>query len=161
MLEEIIDWIGYNGPFILVLLAILILLFSKNYLAFTFIYIIGVIINTYLNTFLKLIIRHPRPIENTLYNNNQALFSTSKTKADVFGMPSGHAQSVAFTTIFLYLVNPNRNVLLFCLIISLCTVFQRYIKKMHTINQLIIGYVIGLLVGWMFYMLGIWLNKLK
>ena len=140
---KLVDTIGVLGPCILFFLTILLL--HKKYTFFSLIYVIGFVLNILLNFFLKLTIREPRPI------GNKSVFGKgiSKNYIDKFGMPSGHAQEVFYSTVFIYFVLQNWKITLFYLAISLVTIYQRWKYKNHTINQLIVGGMVGSLMGYL------------
>jgi membrane-associated phospholipid phosphatase len=70
---------------------------------------------------------------------------------DRFGMPSGHAQSVFFSTAFIYFALKNVKISLFYLLISLNTLYQRVKYKNHSIGQVIIGSLVGSVIGYAFF----------
>ena len=67
--------------------------------------------------------------------------------ADEYGMPSGHAQSVAFSTTYLYLVTKNVLWLALELCIVALTMIQRWKYKNHSVSQLFVGGLVGGLLG--------------
>jgi membrane-associated phospholipid phosphatase len=150
MLEIILNLIGEFGPIILFLCSIYLLWKKRNLL---FYYIIGVFANSILNIILKGIIQQPRPSEDeklfnlALSNSAKNVFKNG-LPFDTFGMPSGHAQSVFFSTCFIYLALKNRNILLFYLLFSFLTMFQRVYNNYHTIFQIIVGSLLGTLFAW-------------
>ena len=73
---------------------------------------------------------------------------------DKFGMPSGHAQNCGFSLAFITLVFNNPFITTIYLIISLISIMQRYIYNNHTVLQLIIGFIIGLIAGYITYLFG-------
>ena len=144
-IRNYIDYIGVIGPIILIVTSI-ILLINKN--IFLYFYVGGIIVNTILNLFLKYIIKDPRPKEDKILfeiaSNNGKRISI-----DRYGMPSGHSQSVGFSCMFLYLVCKNMYITWFYLIISLNTMFQRFNYRSHTILQIVIGFLIGVVMGYL------------
>ena len=68
-------------------------------------------------------------------------------------MPSGHSQSLLFSTMFIYLSLKNKNILYIYLFISLLTMIQRVVYNHHTILQVIVGALVGLIFGYVFYQL--------
>jgi membrane-associated phospholipid phosphatase len=153
MLVTILDYIGINAPLILFFLSVY-LLFNKNNLLFF--YIIGFFINIILNIVLKGIIKQPRPLDDekifnlAIKNNNKDIFKDG-IPFDVFGMPSGHAQSVLFSTIYIYLALKKINILLFYVLITLITMFQRIYNNYHSIAQVIVGDIVGALVAFFIF----------
>ena len=132
------------GPIIVILISAFDLYKKDTYLFF---YIIGIGFNTILNLFLKSVIRQPRPS----LNNINFGFTNS---IDKYGMPSGHAQNLGFSIGFMYIFIKKSYILWVVIIISLITMFQRYVNNKHSIIQLFIGYIFGILIGFLFYKLG-------
>ena len=148
--ETILNYIGGYGPFIL-FFGSLYLLWSKPNLLFY--YVIGFLTNSLLNILLKGIIQQPRPSEN------EKLFNLALTNAkkdvfkngipfDAFGMPSGHAQSVLFSTVFIYLAIKKQNILLIYLLVTVLTMYQRVYNNYHSIFQIMVGSIVGTLFAW-------------
>jgi membrane-associated phospholipid phosphatase len=65
--------------------------------------------------------------------------------SEKYGMPSGHAQSVFFSTTFLYLVKGSPSWLIIELFIVALSIYQRLKYRQHTLEQLFTGSAIGLL----------------
>jgi len=147
MIIKILDIIGYYGPLILVFISIFTL-FNKQTLLFT--YLIGFGINTVLNILLKSIIQESRPIENKRLFNLEIL-SGRLIQFDRYGMPSGHTQSVFYSTAFIFMSLKNIRIKILYFIISLLTIYQRLSYKNHSIEQIIVGSIIGSLTGIFFY----------
>ena len=144
---ELFDHIGYNGPLILIFLSSV---FLRNKRKMLFIYWLGSFINMLINYLLKIGIKEPRPVED----NVSIEWTNKRTDIDQYGMPSGHAQSVFFSCTFVYCVLKDINLLLLFLVIAINTFKQRYDYKNHTINQLIVGTILGVIVGYLFYYIG-------
>lgn len=146
-IEKIVDHVGFNGPIILFSLALVLLRHKRKML---FIYIIGSVINVIVNYLLKMIIKEPRPVEDNI-NLEWTQINEKRENTDKYGMPSGHAQITWFSTIFVFLVLKDFKWLLFFMAISLNTVFQRFKYNNHTLLQLIVGSIVGLTLGYLFY----------
>jgi membrane-associated phospholipid phosphatase len=152
-ISSLLFHIGNNGPFILFVFTIL---FLKNTLNALYYYVIGFILNFILNIFLKATIQQPRP----KYNEDLFKLSLQYLKKhesivpyDMYGMPSGHAQSVIYSTLFVYLILKNKKIALFYVIISLITLIQRVKGLYHSIFQVLVGSLIGFLFAYfIFYM---------
>ena len=95
-------------------------------------------INYCTNGALKLIFREPRPDGNIVFDSHEIT-----TGSERYGMPSGHAQSVAFSSMFSYLITKSPKILMGTSFISVITIYQRYKYKRHTIGQLFVGTIIG------------------
>jgi membrane-associated phospholipid phosphatase len=67
-------------------------------------------------------------------------------------MPSGHAQAVCSEMIFIALYFQNYHWLyVIALAQTLLTLWQRYSYKCHTFKQLLIGSLLGIIIGYFFY----------
>jgi membrane-associated phospholipid phosphatase len=144
------DSIGFFAPAILFILSVLFLRHMSVFLTF---YIAGTVLNTFLNIILKLLIKEPRPSKDQKFIEigiTNGLFIS----VDKFGMPSGHAQHCGFSLAFITLVfnSPFKTTLY--LIITLATLMQRYLYNNHTILQLIVGFIIGIIAGYITYLFG-------
>ena len=133
------DYIGYYGPIILLLFAIMILISRTKTLI---LYILFFVVNVCLNGILKSIFREHRPSGNTLFNDME-----NTDGEEQYGMQSGHAQSVAYTATFLYLFTKSPDMFMGACFIGAITIYQRYKYKRHSISQLFVGTIIGVLVA--------------
>ena len=94
MKSTLLDILGYWGPsIILILTTIGLILYNYNFL---YLYLFANIIGLFINSALKEIIKQPRPkTQKHLYEFENSV------KMQHYGMPSGHAQSMAlFATYF-------------------------------------------------------------
>jgi membrane-associated phospholipid phosphatase len=150
---NILSMIGNSGPFILFILSLYLLQKTSNALYY---YIIGFVLNLLSNIILKLTFQQSRPKDdedlfklalNHMNRHNYIL------PFNVYGMPSGHAQSVFYSTIFIHLMLQNSKITILYLLISIITIFQRVEELHHTIFQVIIGSFVGMIIGYfVFYM---------
>jgi undecaprenyl-diphosphatase len=152
--------IGQYGPIILILFTVYLL---QNKYTLLFYYIVGTFINTILNLLLKGIFKQPRPNEDTRVFELALKHSKHTFKNgipfNIFGMPSGHAQYVFFSTAFIYFSLRNKKIFYFYLIISLITIFQRVFFEFHYVSQVIVGAIVGVLFA--YYMFHLAQEKLK
>lgn len=130
--KKLCDYIGFLSP---LLFAILIWISirmhdSKNLWN---IYLIGLVLNTLLTIFLK-------------YK-----FFEEHNKKEGNDMPSGHFQSMSYSFIFYLLTIKNMQYfyafLFLYIFIALCTFYNCIHYKYHTIHEIIIGSLVGLLFG--------------
>ena len=135
---HILDDIGFFAPMILFTFSIILLWSRIKYLN---VYLIFFLLNMLLNKTLKQLIGEPRPGEATEKNVYKGYENTKG--AEIYGMPSGHAQSVLFSTIYTYLVTKTESVLIGGGFISMLSLIQRYKFKRHSIKQLIVGSLLG------------------
>lgn len=154
------NYIGEHGPLILIITTIYLLKNRDNLL---FYYLVGIFVNTIVNLVLKIIIKQPRPDEDpkkfALALKHFKYTFKDGIPFNIFGMPSGHAQNVLFSTIFIYLSLHNKKIFYFYLVISLLTLCQRVTSKSHTITQIMVGSFAGGLVAYFMYQMV--QNKLK
>jgi membrane-associated phospholipid phosphatase len=143
---KVFRFIGFNGPIILIFLC---LYFIWDRPAYWFLYIVGILANLSINTFLKQWIQEPRPDGYLQHIENPEVYKNGQE----YGMPSGHAQTTFYSVIFIYLVFKNINLTFFYFLLSLLTLYQRVKYKNHTFNQVIIGSLIGSIVGYLIYYL--------
>lgn len=142
---NILNDLGFYGPLILIFLSVYLLWQHKNLL---FYYVIGIFANMILNIILKGIIQEPRPIYDNkkvslVATHAKRLFFQNGVPFDLFGMPSGHAQSSFFSTIFIYFALRKMNITYIYLALTILTCIQRVSSNYHSINQVIIGSFIG------------------
>jgi len=157
----ILDIIGYLGPQILCFLSIILLFKKWNTLS---LYLVGYFSNIIITYILKGIIQEPRPTEDKKLFNIELLHgsgynqwsgngqgSGKRIGFDRYGCPSGHASSVVYSSVFLYLVLQNPKILVTYLLVSLVTMYQRVKYKNHSIHQVIIGAVVGFFSAFVIY----------
>ena len=144
---EIIDYIGYIGPLLLFIFIVYYLQTTPHYM---WMYIVGTGFSICLNKLLKLICKEARP-------ENQMILSKIEieqyTRDEIYGMPSGHAQSAFFSITYLYLVSKNKIGLVLSLFLGCITLYQRWKYRAHTVSQLAIGTLVGTLFGYFVFYL--------
>jgi len=94
------------------------------------------------NKSIKLWVRQPRP------TGGKSILGEVYGGADEYGMPSAHAQSVLYSTIYLYLAKGDVAMLLSGLGIATLTIYQRWSYRRHTIAQLLVGALCGCTVAY-------------
>jgi membrane-associated phospholipid phosphatase len=152
-LIKIFSVFGNNGPLILFALSIFLL---RNKVNLLYYYILFFVIGEILNTFLKSIIQQPRPsIDKKTFDlmmkNKERYIKTNGLPYDIFGMPSGHSQSVLYSTVFIYLAFHNIKLTLGYLLVSIITLAERVVDNHHTILQVIFGSIFGIIIGFLSY----------
>ena len=155
MFLYIFNLFGSFGPFILFFTSIFLLWKRHNLF---FYYVVGVFSNVLLNLILKSIIQQPRPNEdirqfNLALSRGKKILFKDGIPYDIFGMPSGHAQSCLFSTIFIFFSLKNVNILYFYAAVSLITLLQRVVFECHLILQIIVGSILGAVFGYFIYWL--------
>ena len=109
-----------------------------------------------LNIIIKGIIQEPRPIYDhkkvsLAITHAKRFFYQNGVPFDLFGMPSGHAQSSFFSTIFIYFALRKMNITYIYLALTLLTCIQRISSNYHSISQVIVGSFIGSLFAFFVY----------
>ena len=145
ILLNLFNQLGSYGPIILIFLSMFILWNSHNLF---FYYIVGIFLNLIINLIIKAIIQQPRPSENiknfhlALTHGKRFVFKDG-IPFNIFGMPSGHAQTSFFSAIFIFLSTKKLNLLYIYLLFSLLIMIQRVYFNYHTILQVIVGAIVG------------------
>ena len=140
-----IDLVGFYGPVLIGLINATALWCRKMYLiSYTGFFAV----NSFLNGVLKNIIQEARPSGQVYLNDHDVVPDTAPSK---YGMPSGHAQSVGYSTTFLYLVVRSPAILIITSFIGALTIYQRFKYRRHTLSQLFTGLVIGSMVAMISY----------
>lgn len=148
-ITKMFDYVGYLGPFILLISTTLLL---KNKTTLLVYYTIGYVLNIGVNIVLKSLIQHPRPSED-LHIFNASIYQGKRIGFDAYGMPSGHAQSVFYSVGFIYFALGNPFITTIYLVLALNTCYQRVKYKNHTVLQVICGGIIGTIIGFTAYFL--------
>ena len=143
-MKKILDTIGTTAPYTLFIISVFLLRNLKYYLFF---YILGFGLNNILNAGLKLLIREPRPRDDTKFIE----LIGNRVGHDKYGMPSGHAQNCFFSLVYITLVLNQPMITLFFIGMSFISVVQRYEYKNHTLIQLFIGSIVGTLFAYLIY----------
>ena len=137
------DIIGLFGPIILFIINIWQLWGNGIYWTANII-IFGV--NLFINKTLKLWIKQPRPV-----GGQHMIKYDTFSNIEQYGMPSAHSQTVVCPLIFLYLVKQSSMWLINGIFITTLTIYQRLKYRQHTLEQLSVGVMIGLLVAFLGY----------
>jgi len=138
-----IELIGFLGPLLVACIAFYGLWGSHKYLLT---YVCFFLVNMIVNKWIKLWVRQPRPTGGKSILGE--VYGEVYGGADEYGMPSAHAQSVLYSTTFLYLAKGDVAWLLSGLGIGILTIYQRWSYRRHTIAQLFVGAVCGGVVAY-------------
>jgi membrane-associated phospholipid phosphatase len=152
-IEKIFNFIGSSGPLIMFFVTVKLLYLKSNLLTY---YCYGFFLNILLNTILKGIFKQPRPsVDPELFK--LAIKSENKFKFsngfpyNICGMPSGHSQSIFYSTIFVYLSLKNKKILIYYLLFSLLVLYHRLYFNYHTVLQVLAGSFVGILFAFFMY----------
>ena len=136
---RMLDTVGFLGPFILFGIGVW-QLWGNN--GFWCAYLVVFVMNSVINKIAKVIVKQPRP------NDGESIMNENYTGAEMYGMPSAHAQSVFSSLTFLYLVKESPAWLIGELFIAGLTVYQRWKYRRHTMEQLGVGAIFGMFVAY-------------
>jgi len=134
--------VGYFGDTISFFI-ICILIFNK-FIFFIF-YIIFFIINIYINNYLTNKIKQKNPPHPIKFLESDT-FSKKR-----YGMPSFHSQNIFFSIGYVYFILNNFIWRVVLLLIGFFVIYERYVFRDHTMEQLIYGALLGLILGYIFY----------
>ena len=116
---------------------------------------VGVFTTTFFVDILKLHVigtSDPRPAGARDCN----LFNTDGPQSGAPGMPSGHAATAAFFAAYYFKELSNVYVRILLLAYAALIIYSRYIKRCHTISQLLVGTAIGIAGSYFFHKIRIW-----
>lgn len=139
-MTNIFDIIGFIGPIIIFCISIIKLYKRQPYLIGYLLFFAG---NIIVNSILKVNIKQERP------TGGQSVINEPYTGVHKFGMPSSHSQSVFYSMTYLYLTKHEPNTLLIEMFISALTIYQRWNYRQHTVEQLGVGAIIGIMMGFL------------
>jgi PAP2 superfamily len=139
--NDFIDVVGWLGPFIIMTITIYFL-WNQKYL---YGYLIFYIFATFTNTVLKNIFKQARP------TNGRSIMNEDYSGVQQYGMPSYHAQLSFFSIAYLYLVKKSTYLLIIQSFIALITMYQRWLYRRHTVEQLCVGMIVGIAIGYFGY----------
>lgn len=152
---DILHDLGKYGPMILSAIT-WYNLWNRNNLFFYF--TIGLVINKLINIILKGIIQDPRPLfdsekVNLVKTNAKQYFYQNGIPFNIYGMPSGHAQTSFYTLAFTYLATKNNSLLFFYLIFAGFICYKRLELERHSLPQVVVGSAVGSFIGYIMYSL--------
>lgn len=136
----IFDYIGHYGPIILFTVTFYSLLHRNKYL---YVYVIGSIMNNFMNIFLKNTFKEERPKNPLPFIDSNELI-----KNNYYGLPSGHAQNVFFSLTFLYLTKAPISYLCSMSCVAIITLCQRLKYRRHDVKQIMVGALTGIFFAW-------------
>jgi membrane-associated phospholipid phosphatase len=146
----LLSHIGLYAPIILFVLSLFLLRNMRVYLQF---FVSGFILNNILNIILKLVIKEPRPTQDQKAIEI-GVVNGARIGFDKFGMPSGHAQNCSYCLAFITMTLNNPFLTAIYSVISVISLFQRYLYNNHTILQLLVGIIVGGGFGYLTYVIG-------
>lgn len=146
-LVDTIDYIGYMAPKILSILA---LYFLRNNSKYFVVFVLGQLLNYYLNISLKSVLKEPRPSDSVLLPLEKVEYGYEVENK--YGMPSTHAQLSFFAVAYVYWVRRSTDILCPMFLIACITLYQRWKYRRHTAEQLLIGSLLGIMISYAFFL---------
>lgn len=138
------------------------LFFIQNYMIFnnkhSLVMFILIFVNIFINLITKLTLikwmknlNHKLPILGSFCRPNDP--KCEKLTMTGYGMPSGHSQISSFIPSFYYFYYKNREDFSFPIFITYVSIaiyimYSRYTSNMHSIQQIILGSMFGILLGY-------------
>jgi membrane-associated phospholipid phosphatase len=130
---------------LLYIIPLILYIFTKNYIhikAFIGVGATTIISETLKRSIIKTTSRRPKGA------NNCNLMCNDGNQSGQPGMPSSHSANVAFILGFYFQQTNNILVLLILIIYAMAVMASRYLKRCHTINQIVAGAGLGLSLSW-------------
>jgi len=144
---------GYHGPNILLFL--IFIGFIQEEVTSPVPYLIVIVwqfLSHLLNVTIKNTLRSPRPDsdKDPQFAHLKPTLKNYMTIHREYGMPSGHAQATFSELIFIILYFRKPWLSVVALMQTLLTLWQRYETRRHSVEQLVAGSALGILVGLIF-----------
>jgi membrane-associated phospholipid phosphatase len=141
---------GYAiGFFCEIILAILVLFVLWGQWTSIGVYLVGFGINTILNRILKSTFKDPRPDKPVRFLADEDFNHSLQEPGNYYGMPSGHSQNAFYSISFLYFsLTKWWPWVAVSLSISAFMFFERWAFRNHSIDQLIVGALVGSVIGY-------------
>lgn len=151
-------------PFTILFFTCFISLLFNN--TFSFVLFILLIIDNLLNKIFKYICKYFIPINGKRPKNatNCGCFidlNNINKLATSYGMPSGHSQNIFFISTFLSLYFKSIYKTIGLYLIAIYGGYLRIKMNCHTLYQVIIGSLLGILIGYIFYKISIYYNLIR
>ena len=139
---NVVEYVGYNGPTITIIITIFNLLDQTKYLVS---FILFYFVEYYVVGMMKTVLKEPRPDG---YLEKQYDDGGDYEGVSFYGMPSGHSSAVWYSTVFLWLVKKTPYLLILQLAICFNTMYQRWVFRKHSVAQLFVGALVGGSIAW-------------
>jgi membrane-associated phospholipid phosphatase len=162
VVEYIFDLIGFYSFYVICFLVI-VQIFKKYSVKVSLVYVLGFIlggvINQWMNQGLKVLVKDPRPRNPKEmwipdWNNGSVIWKTDNAMyagLEEYGFPSGHAQLAFYGLTWIILLGRYQIDVLgwIGILVCLITIIQRFKYRRHTIEQLFGGACFGIAMGWL------------
>jgi len=146
-MSTIFELIGFSAPLLMVMISIVLFRNKRKYMSYL---IFGYILCDILNILLKFILKEPRPT-NDWQLLQLGITHSKRFSFDIYGMPSGNAQSCGFLLVFTALVLNDPFITGIYAVLTLITMYQKYLYENHSIKQVVVGLFIGVVYGYLLY----------
>lgn len=143
IIEQLSNWISLSS---IVLFVIPILLYLVNPSTIHIKGFIGLVITPLITEFLKKnVTKTDSPRPQGAKNCN--LFCNDGDQSGKPGMPSGHSATSVFFTAYYFQYTQNIYLRVAMIIYTALIMLSRYLKRCHTINQIVGGGLLGLIIA--------------
>jgi membrane-associated phospholipid phosphatase len=123
----------------------------QNY--YLIVFFLGALISSIVNRLLKDTWKGKRPDHPIKFLASEHFVK----KGAPYGMPSGHTQFLFFCIAYLFLACTSCSKWVYLsFVIALVAVYERYVFHNHTMTQLVVGSVLGLVLGIAAYEMGVY-----
>ena len=154
-MNKYLSILGYQGPNILLVLILYLLAFHQHITApAAYIAVLAWQLASHLiNVIIKNILQAPRPDseKDPNFTNLKPTLANFLTIHREYGMPSGHAQATVSELVFIALYFRQPFFTAFAFLQTGLTLYQRYATRRHSLEQLLTGSSVGVLIGLVFY----------
>jgi membrane-associated phospholipid phosphatase len=151
---NILEYLGFQGPILTLVITAVALLKRSTYLA---LFLVCYFVQYGIVVLLKQIIRQPRP---SGYQDSRNHDTGYYQGLEQYGMPSGHSSGVWYCTVFLWLAKGSPYITMVELGICALTMYQRVAFHKHTTEQVLAGALVGSAVAWVVINMIPWLRRL-
>jgi membrane-associated phospholipid phosphatase len=139
------DFIFGIGYFSEIIMAFVVIIALHTNRLNTIVYMFFFLLSGYVNTLLKSFFQQSRPQKPIKFLYSEHF---SRINAD-YGMPSGHSQNVFYSITYLFLTAKDGIYWLqLGLVIATLMVYERWTFHNHTLIQLFVGALFGIMLGW-------------
>lgn len=147
IVTELLQFAYAIGFFSELLITIIVVFLLHTHVYLLLFYLIGFVFSVYLNRWLKGQVKDPRPDHPIKFLASES-FTKAKPTDNFYGMPSGHSQQILYSIVYLYGTLRTFDVWIWiCVVIGLFMILERWLFRNHTVPQLFVGAVVGVLYG--------------
>jgi membrane-associated phospholipid phosphatase len=137
------DIVGFWAPAILVIMVLIQTYETPQHFWY---FLATILMNLGINKLLKHWVKEPRPC-----HTKQLYDFEDYENYDNYGMPSGHAQVASYTSAYYFFLKNDVYWLIGSVGLTILTMIQRWKYKAHSVEQLVLGSLLGIVFAYIFY----------